>query len=228
MTDETGAGSRMSAGDARAADAGRSPGAERAGAERGGAERAGAERGGTERLFVGVLVGEEAARDLDEALAPLRREHSRLTWIARERWHLTLAFLGEVDPDTAAAADLAVEEAAGVHPPMTVALDGSLGRFGRGVLWAGIVASSELDALAADVRSRLTARGVGFDDKPFHAHLTVARPPRRGRLPSGITDGFAGPTTRWTLEAVHVVRSERGRGGGRYVTRSRSPLAGPA
>lgn len=179
---------------------------------------------GVERLFVAVDVGEQAARALDDALAPVRTAHRRLAWVRRERWHLTLAFVGEVGGETASEVDAAAHEAAARHAPLSLALDGALGMFGKGVLWAGLAPSDALVRLAEDLRGALEARDVSFDGKPFHAHLTVARARRGERIPRSIAEEFDGPTTGWRAERLVVMRSERSSEGLRYVPREVAPL----
>lgn len=179
-----------------------------------------------ERLFVAVEVGSDARTELDAALAPLRAAYPRLAWVRPERWHLTLAFVGEVSGEVARFVDEAAAAAATGHTPMSLRLDGVLGVFGRGVLWAGLAPAPGLDDLAGDVRAELAARDVPFDDKPFRAHLTVARARRGDRVPRRVTEEFAGPEAAWRVDRVVVVRSERGAHGLRYVPRTVAPLAG--
>ena len=180
---------------------------------------------GRERLFLAVGVPEPVRAALDEAIAPLRQRWSSLRWVGPDRWHVTLAFVGDCDRAGAAAVDAAaVCAAAGVHA-FEVRLSGSFGSFGRSVLWAGLAPSSPLDALARGVRGALADRGVAIDDKPFHAHLTLARAPRRGRLPAQVQAAdWAGPTHRWEVDRLEVRRSEPAPGGPSYPVRTAAPL----
>src|SRR6185437_6595477 len=49
------------------------------------------------RLFVALTPPQEAIADLERAVTPLRSQWPALRWAPPERWHVTLAFLGEVD-----------------------------------------------------------------------------------------------------------------------------------
>lgn len=65
------------------------------------------------RTFVAIGLSDPAHDALMHRLAPLHREHAKeATWARPAGWHLTLAFLGEVDdtrrPEVAAAVDAAV------------------------------------------------------------------------------------------------------------------------
>ena len=54
----------------------------------------------------------EAASELDEVVAPLRPAWPELRWTGRDAWHLTLAFLGEVDEAIIARLAVRLERAA--------------------------------------------------------------------------------------------------------------------
>jgi 2'-5' RNA ligase len=147
-------------------------------------------------LFVAVYPPDEVSRDLRRRLTGV----GRLTPI--ERWHVTLAFLGEVDAERLPA----VEQALGlvtVPKGTELRLRGG-GRFGRGrstVLWAGV--DGELGQLHRDVCERL-----GLPDGEFTPHLTVAY-----RDDPGVSlalDGYVGPP--WSLDEIALVRSDPGEG----------------
>ena len=61
------------------------------------------------RLFVALTPPAAALADVDAALDPARTLQPELRWIPVERWHLTLAFYGEV-PDESLAGVVAMVE----------------------------------------------------------------------------------------------------------------------
>ncbi len=119
------------------------------------------------RLFVSIRP---PVRVLDAIQARLRAAPG-VDFVARDRWHLTLCFLGDVD-DAAPVADALRELAA--RPPVRVRLGGA-GSFGsrrrRQVVWLGL--SEGVDALA-DLAAA-TRAAVGLDELPFDPHLTLKR-----------------------------------------------------
>ena len=174
------------------------------------------------RLFVAVDPSPDAAAHLAEFVSGLEvarpTEPGRSTRLAdASRWHVTLAFVGEVEPDRADAAATALARVgAAATDPIRVRVAGG-GRFGRRrftILWAGL--SGEINALAAladGVRRELRRARVPFDHKPFKPHLTLARPGDRlseERLRSDLAalDTYVGP--EWTVDAVHLYSSELG------------------
>ena len=67
----------------------------------------------------------EAASELDEVVAPLRPAWPELRWTGRDAWHLTLAFLGEVDEAIIARLAVRLERAARRHPSLSLSLSGA-------------------------------------------------------------------------------------------------------
>lgn len=121
---------------------------------------------------------------VDDAAALARRLSASMEgrFLPRDTYHLTLAFLGDVDEAQLAAATDALEAACTGASPVPLRSDG-LGKFGRvsdATLWLGIASTPELEQLATRLRDELRDRDVPFDAKPFKAHLTLAR---RVRIP---------------------------------------------
>ena len=98
------------------------------------------------RAFVAVLLPEDVRARLAAAAAELRARAPGLAWVRADNLHLTLRFLGEVEPVTLERVREALAVAATTVAPFTVAL-GGLGGFPPGraprVVWAGVVAGSE-------------------------------------------------------------------------------------
>lgn len=131
--------------------------------------------------------------------------------------HLTLAFLGEVPdvrlPDVEHALASAARSAR--SPRLCLAGGGSFGQGRSTVLWADVRGDVEaLDALARSIRDGLREAGLPCDDKPFRAHLTIARPGDRvseADLRSDVhtLHDYAGP--QWVASELLLIRSHQGR-----------------
>lgn len=130
----------------------------------------------------------------DDAAALARRLSASMEgrFLPRDTYHLTLAFLGEVDEAQAARAADALDAACANTAPVVLASDG-LGKFGRAsdaTLWLGVVPTRELEDLSEHLRDELASRGVPFDAKPFKPHITLAR---RARIPKASLPPLAFP-----------------------------------
>ncbi|GAB2577441.1 RNA 2',3'-cyclic phosphodiesterase [Streptomyces capparidis] len=135
------------------------------------------------RLFVAVLPPAEAVAELDAAVSALHGlpGAGSLLWTDRAGWHLTLAFLGEVEDDALPELEERLARAAGRHQPMPLRLAGG-GRFGDRALWTGLDRGrAELARLARSAAAAARRTGVPVDERPFKAHLTLARA-RRERV----------------------------------------------
>ncbi|MGN6331226.1 MAG: RNA 2',3'-cyclic phosphodiesterase [Motilibacteraceae bacterium] len=164
------------------------------------------------RLFAAVVPPPDAlaalACDVDAARAGLGPEERALRWAPPDRWHLTLAFYGEVDDPDPLSARLA--RAAARSRPMSLALHGA-GRFGRGVLWAGVAGDvEELVRLAARCAAAGRREGVDVEDRAYRPHLTVARTRRPVDLRPAVEllAHHGGPV--WPADRLHLVVSELG------------------
>jgi RNA 2',3'-cyclic 3'-phosphodiesterase len=153
------------------------------------------------RLFVAVFPPPEALSHLKSTLSTLDMKLSD-----PGRWHLTLAFLGEVPEAGPATAALAEAE---LNPVGALEIRGG-GRFGS-VLWAAIEGDvTALTRLTRSIRRSLRAKRVPPDDKKFRPHLTLARrtpPEQMGKALTLLRD-YAGPS--WFASEVVLVRSELG------------------
>jgi RNA 2',3'-cyclic 3'-phosphodiesterase len=171
----------------------------------------------------------ETVDELRSATAAARSAYPQLRWTRPDQWHLTLAFLGEVGD--AARADLTARlgRTAARHQPMRLALHGA-GRFGDRVLWTRVTGDVvALRGLAASVRAAARRAGVDVEERPYRAHLTLARG-HDGTDLRPLVDAladFAGG--EWTAGELHLVRSHLGAGPGRtsrYEPLESWPLTG--
>lgn len=145
------------------------------------------------RTFVAVRPPAAALEHLAAAL-PHRPSGS-------DRWHVTLAFLGEVDDPRRLVAPLG--EVAQGSAPFALRLVGS-GTFGRhGPVWVGVGGDvAALTALATGVARACRRAGVDVERRPYRPHLTVGR---RGRPDPRPLASYAGPA--WSVDELELVVS---------------------
>lgn len=162
------------------------------------------------RLFVAVALPPDVVAHLDAHLVRVRRRFPELRWVPPERWHLTLTFLGDVDPARVGALDERLARAAGRTTQHRLHLEQG-GRFGQRVLWTGVGGQRHLLRRLAE-RTSAAARRAGLDveDRPYRPHLTVARAVRPVDLRPAVAQlaDYTGP--EWPVAAVELVRSTLG------------------
>jgi 2'-5' RNA ligase len=162
------------------------------------------------RLFVAVRPSAAAAVALAQDLG---RE-------VDDRWHVTLAFLGEQPGPEPFLDPLA--EVATRTPPFSLSLAGGK-TFGGRVLSAGVAGEvPALRRLAGEVQASCGNAGADLQERPFRPHLTVAR--GRGlRVPTQLA-AHQGPA--WQVGGFDLVLSLLGRQTRHEVLR-RFPLGPP-
>lgn len=180
-----------------------------------------------QRLFVAVPLPEEALDTAQLAQRALRGGPG-VRLLAREQLHVTLAFIGEVDPEKAAVARTVVE---GI--PADLGGPAALGSFlmlpspGRPRVVALEIEDDEgvLVWLYSRVMDGLEAGGVMRREKrPFRPHLTVARL----RTPGPVRPRYESERTPFAVQSVCLFESELRREGAVYtvVTRRAVGAAG--
>lgn len=167
------------------------------------------------RLFVAVDPSPAARDDLRSAVAPLGDAWPGLRWTPVEQWHLTLAFLGEVEDRRVEPLAERLARAAARTSSFSLALRG-FGAFSSprraGVVWAGVEGDvGSLTRLAERATAAARHTGIAVDARRFRAHLTIARarhPPLDVRdLVSRLAE-YAGPA--WPVGELRLVRSHLG------------------
>jgi RNA 2',3'-cyclic 3'-phosphodiesterase len=186
----------------------------------------------TIRAFVAVLLPEAVRDRIHATAAGLRARAPTVAWVRADNLHLTLRFLGEVEPTALAVIDGALAQAAGTVAPFPVTL-GGLGGFPGPrtprVVWVGVTeGAGGLVALHAGVEAALGAVGVAPEGRSYHPHVTLGRA-RGGRSGPGVSgdEGWGGLGT-FRVEAIHLMRSELGPAGARHTTLGEHRLRDPA
>jgi RNA 2',3'-cyclic 3'-phosphodiesterase len=185
------------------------------------------------RLFVAIAPPPAVLDELETLAAPLQALRLDLRWTSRAAWHVTLAFLGEVDELALSRLLPRLERAARRHARISLAFEGA-GAFPAAhranVLWSGLSGDrNALAALADSVAAGASRAGATPPDKGrrFQPHLTLAR----CRTPAdvtGLVGEFAGFQGRqWQADRIHLVRSQLGAENGkapRYTSVEHWPL----
>ena len=186
------------------------------------------------RLFLACETGAAVAQAADALIGELRSRvarlapHARLTWVAKERLHFTVRFIGSVDAARLAAVCQALAPSLR-HPPFDLVVAG-VGVFPDRrpprVVWAGLRSGArEMQALVHEVNARLEVL-LGEEREELRPHLTLARvkEPRGLRahaLLSGLEDVALGVTH---VEAVTLFESRQTGGTLQYVPLLSLPL----
>lgn len=128
------------------------------------------------RIFVGI----ELPSCVRNACATLMHECQACAdgrWALMENLHVTLAFVGAIDPARILAVETAMRTVAArfESPRLSLAVPGTFEKRGGAILYCGINASPALEPVHDALCDALQAQGLPCDPGPFLAHITLAR-----------------------------------------------------
>lgn len=196
------------------------------------------------RLFLAVPLPPDVIELVDRTVADLQKEGWPIRWTAPGHAHVTLHFLGEIEPERAQILRMALPEVVARHQAFALRT-ADLGVFPKmkrpRVLWLGLYGPAHrLHALRDAIGEHLAEYEFELDEREFHPHITLGRvrDTRNTRirdLPGAIRARFeraaeSGEVTHRSprpipVEEVQLVRSHLGREGARYEIVERFPLA---
>ena len=195
-------------------------------------------RGVGVRCFVAVDVGDAVRREVTRVVSTLTgkldavKTPPRVVWVKPAALHVTIRFLGEIEP---ADVERLQEVLAPAIPlaPFEIEWRG-IGTFPNNkhtrALWIGVVnGAAPLAQLEAEVSRRIAGgRVADLDDRPFLAHLTVGRVKMAGAgvdWPK-ILQAVEVKRIKTVVDRVTLYRSELSRGGPHYTGLVSAPLIG--
>lgn len=183
------------------------------------------------RLFIALEIPEPVREEMTQLMGMLKGRLPKARWVRPEGMHLTLAFLGERPDGDVGSLQEALSPVFSGHAPFTAKVMGG-GTFPPGrparVAWIGVEAGPVLLSLQREVAAAVAeALDVEPERRPFHPHLTVARPAQP--WPKDAIASFAAATDRSFGEPFEVGRgvlleSHLGPGGARYEEKAVFPL----
>ncbi|WP_299027630.1 RNA 2',3'-cyclic phosphodiesterase [uncultured Thermanaerothrix sp.] len=188
------------------------------------------------RAFIAIEFSTDLQQRLDALVQSLRAAGlGGIRWVPPENIHLTLRFLGEIQPETLQGFITYLPSLAQAFSPFTLHLQG-LGVFPGlrhpRVLWVGVKAPESLFNLQHEVENLAHQLGIPPEDRPFTPHITLGRM----RPDFGSQDQIVLETQLRNLaqrfnaslyvEEVCLFRSDLLPDGARYTLLLRTPLLG--
>ncbi len=184
------------------------------------------------RVFVAVPIPGEVAVFLRQIQAKIQLPATDIRWVAQKNIHLTVKFLGDIDPSQVPAIAAQMDAAAATIPPFRLVAKGVgvFPNFRRArVLWVGL--AGHLDRLKtsqADLESALEAVGFSKEARDFSAHLTIGRVRRRidaQRIRASLDPVQNATSDRFRVDRLTLIKSVLKPNGPRYSLLHTSHLA---
>jgi len=133
---------------------------------------------GTLRAFWAVDLPQPLKAELGDLQARLRARLPEATWPPAGNFHLTLAFLGQIQGTALPRILAAGASVAKAHAPFvmhTGGLDCFPSPSRAKILWLGLQPNPQAEHLALRLQGAMRDLGIPMDEKPFIPHLTLAR-----------------------------------------------------
>jgi len=183
------------------------------------------------RTFIAIELDEAIRTRLAQTAEALRGAGCKVRWVTPERMHLTLKFLGEIEPaalDAVAGAMATAAAGAGAFEIQVAGLGAFPPRGAPRVVWAGVRdPEGQLAALHGRLNEALAAAGFERERRAFRAHLTLGRvKERRGaeRLRRRLDEQAGGEFGIQEVRELVCFRSELSAHGPAYTPLRRQPL----
>jgi RNA 2',3'-cyclic 3'-phosphodiesterase len=132
------------------------------------------------RTFIAVEIPPHVQKKIQQETEPLRKELglSLIRWVPTQNIHITLKFLGDVSPASVDHVTQILRTEADSCPAFDIHI-GGLGSFPSlrrpRVLFIGIQAPAEFEALYRGIESACARLGYESEQRSFSPHLTIGR-----------------------------------------------------
>jgi 2'-5' RNA ligase len=153
------------------------------------------------RVFLAVELSSGIRENLFSLQQELKKTLPPVNWVRPESIHLTVKFLGYVEPSRISQLLLALEPIGTTQPGFSIEVQG-VGVFPQikhpRILWVGVTGKTHaLQELVLEIEAALEPLGFPPEEKPYHPHLTLARIKRDN------TSGKRRVSTRATFRHVY-------------------------
>ncbi len=131
------------------------------------------------RAFIAIELPEDLKKELEKLQTKVKTNKPRIKWVSPNSIHLTLKFLGDVDPAAVDSITKAMTEAVKGVPPFELNVR-HLGVFPNPqrvqVVWVGLDGQTDvLNNLYRSLEDKMTGIGFPTEKRTFTPHLTLAR-----------------------------------------------------
>ena len=189
------------------------------------------------RAFIAVDLSAEIKDQLNQITQQLKAEMGTvpIRWVAAENIHLTVKFLGDVSLNNVQVFTEMLQAETAALKPMVISV-GQLGAFPKlrspRVIWVGVEAPPELNALQRGIAAQTARIGYAADKRKFSPHLTLGRVSRNatpqevrkiGDVLASKKIGFLGVAR---IRDIHLYRSDLRANGAIYTKLFTAPFGG--
>ncbi len=178
------------------------------------------------RLFIGIACPPDVSRAVAGTMDLLAAELAFRKWTHPDDLHVTIHFLGDTPAERLDAIRDVLQETASQAAPPVLSLT-EPGTFGPPnaprILWLGLAepgSPGRLAQLHQALRPGLSAAGCQLEDRPFRAHMTIARQGGSGCGPEAVMQAWpsvkaavrlSSESLQWTAGGITLFLTHPGR-----------------
>lgn len=130
------------------------------------------------RIFIALKLNEKILNDIVDLRKSVYQDDGITRWESRDKLHLTLKFLGDVDVELISDIDDKLKKLTKRFAKIKV----QFSKFGiiksksvPKILWLGIKKSAKLDKLFFDINNEFADIGFAIERRKFKPHITLLR-----------------------------------------------------
>lgn len=176
------------------------------------------------RSFIAIHLNEAVRKAVGSEVERLKLLARSVSWVPAQNLHLTLKFLGELQPEAQEAVKEGLIEGVSGAEPFTLAFHG-LGAFPGlarpRIIWVGVAQGGrECQALQASVEAALARRRLPQEARPYTPHLTIGRvrdPRGLTALQQAIAQDAQKEFGSQSVSSISLMRSDLHPAGARYT-----------
>lgn len=169
------------------------------------------------RIFVAALLPEEIKIRIDDYIRTLKPLCGGVRWEKREKLHVTLKFLGEVEESMAGKVSSVIQGLVVNHSPFemdVVQFGGFPSLRNPRVLFVGLSENEGLRELQQKIEDELETLGFERERRKFTPHVTIGRVRSRLRIREPLPLPEKSP---FIINEIGVINSKLGREGSIYT-----------
>lgn len=183
------------------------------------------------RTFVAIELPEDIRADIRKLQHDFTSYRFDIRWVIPLNMHLTLTFLGDIDPSNIEAVGRVLSETA-AHYPIFELRPRGMGVFPNirrpRIIWTGIAGQTDvLRSVQKSVANALDPLGFAAEKRPYRGHLTLGRVKSRidqSRLVDALRTHQEFVSEAFSVERLVMFKSELHPGGPSYTKLCEMPL----
>lgn len=163
------------------------------------------------RTFIAIELAPEEREYLTSVQTETQKHCRRGNYTPQENLHITLHFLGELQPSDVEYVKEAMFEAAQRNRGFDLKLGpiGFFGRGDRGILWIGLEKNDSLQRLFLSLEKSLERQGFAREKKGFSPHITLGREVEPQRSFADVQKSVVMKGRSFTVETITFMESVR-------------------